>query len=128
MLLEGGRSALDCLAHARLAEAYAELDKIDRANEEILAANTLTSRSQLSPLDALYLDAVTDTVRRNFADAIGTYAEVVQRVPDEGRSAIYRRLWEELTSGPKSADRTSIVEILRATKRGLPEFFARASK
>jgi serine/threonine protein kinase/Tfp pilus assembly protein PilF len=77
------------LAHARLAETYAELDKIDRANEEILTANTLTSRSQLSPLDALYLDAVTGTVRRNFADAIGAYAEVVQRAPGEGRSAAY---------------------------------------
>src|SRR5215510_12012051 len=51
------------LAHARLAQAFAELDNSDRAKDELLAAtSSADNRSSLAPIDALYLDAITATV------------------------------------------------------------------
>jgi Tfp pilus assembly protein PilF len=50
------------LARARLAQAWTELDYLDKAKDELLAAD----RTSLSPSDMLYLDAITATVRRDF--------------------------------------------------------------
>src|ERR1043165_10299885 len=45
------------LARARLAQAWSELDYIDKAKDELLAATTLTrSGATVSPKDALYID------------------------------------------------------------------------
>src|ERR1700741_3221937 len=52
------------LAHARLAQAWAELDYSERAKDELLAATSQNVRSTLSPKDALYLDAIQATVTR----------------------------------------------------------------
>src|SRR4051794_10143997 len=46
------------LAHARLAQAWTELDYTDRAKDEMLAVTSLTDRSSVSPEDALYLEAI----------------------------------------------------------------------
>ena len=71
------------LAHARLAEAWTELDYSDKAKDEtILAASLVPDRSSLSPVDALYLQAITDTTSRNFAGAIKGYTDIVARVPN----------------------------------------------
>ncbi|HEX5731258.1 MAG TPA: protein kinase [Blastocatellia bacterium] len=71
------------LAHARLAEAWAELDYSDKANSEIaLAWSFLPYRSQLSTLDTLYLEAITKTVTRNYANAIESYHKIAQQVPE----------------------------------------------
>lgn len=71
------------LAHARLAEAWMELDYIDKAKDELLRVNELTSdRSLFTPEDALYLDAVSATVRRDFARAIEAYWEIARQQPD----------------------------------------------
>lgn len=71
------------LAHARLAEAWAELDYLDRSKDELLTAGSLVpERKVLSPLDALYLDAVTTTARREFAEAVKAYEEIVRLSPD----------------------------------------------
>src|SRR5574341_563403 len=59
------------LAHARLADAFMELDYFDKAKDEILRASELTpNRSVLSKVDNQYLDALTATVRRNFPAAV----------------------------------------------------------
>lgn len=72
------------LAHARLAEAWTELDYSSRAMNELLRVSELTpDRSRLAPVDALYLDAVKATVRRDFARAIDAYSEIAQRQPDQ---------------------------------------------
>ncbi len=72
------------LARARLAQAWTELDYTERAKDELLAVSRLTSRSSLSPPDALYLDAVLATVTRQFGDAIKAYTEIAKLSPDEG--------------------------------------------
>ena len=48
------------LAHARLAEAWMELDYSDRAKDELLRVGELSpDRSLFTTVDALYLDAIT---------------------------------------------------------------------
>src|ERR1044072_256566 len=72
------------LAHARLAQAWAELDYSERAKDELLAATSQNVRSSLSPKDALYLDAIRATVTRKFGDAINSYTELAKLAPDDG--------------------------------------------
>lgn len=78
------------LAHARLAEAYTELDYSDKANHEILRARSLVpDLSRMQPLDALYLQAITSTVLRDFAPAIRSYQQLAQQVPDNEKAQVY---------------------------------------
>ena len=78
------------LAHARLAEAWTELDYGDKAKDEtILAGSLVRDRSSLSPLDSLYLQAITDTISRNFGNAIKGYSEIVNLVPDTDKAYAY---------------------------------------
>jgi hypothetical protein len=59
------------------------------------------------------------------------YADAFDALPSAARSAIYRRMWEVLSGqemGPRylrltPEDRRAIVEILRDTKEGLPDYF-----
>lgn len=69
------------LAHARLAQAWTELDYTERAKDELLS--TSGDRSQLSPRDGLYLDAITAMVSRRFRDAVTAYTEIVKLAPRE---------------------------------------------
>lgn len=67
------------LAHARLAQAWAELDFTDRAKDELLSAD----RASLSPVDSLYLNAITATVRRDFESAVKDYDRIAKALPDQ---------------------------------------------
>jgi serine/threonine protein kinase/Tfp pilus assembly protein PilF len=72
------------LAHARLAEAWMELDYSDRAKDELLRVGELTpDRSLYTPVEGLYLDAITSIVRRDFPRAIAAYSEIVRVQPDQ---------------------------------------------
>ena len=78
------------LAHARLAEAYMEMDAGDRAKEEILAAISLVpQRTALPNLDALYLDALASTVRRELTAAIEDYQEIAEQSPEPEKASAY---------------------------------------
>jgi serine/threonine protein kinase/Tfp pilus assembly protein PilF len=70
------------LAHARLAECWTELDSSDRAKDELIRAKDLVpDRSVLATVDGLRLQAVTDTVQRDFAKAVGDYVALASSVP-----------------------------------------------
>ena len=71
------------LAHARLAQAWAELDYSERAKDELLAATDQNVRSSLSPKDTMYLDAIRATVTRKFGDAINSYTELAKLSPED---------------------------------------------
>ena len=78
------------LAHARLAEAWTELDYADKAKDELLRVSALVpDRSVLAPRDQLYLQAITATVSRDFKSAIGKYTEVVRQVPEPEKPYAY---------------------------------------
>jgi serine/threonine protein kinase/Tfp pilus assembly protein PilF len=65
------------LAHARLAEAWAELDYTDKAKDEgLLVTRLVPDRSALPKLDALYLEAINATLSRDFPAAIKSYGEI----------------------------------------------------
>jgi serine/threonine protein kinase/Flp pilus assembly protein TadD len=72
------------LAHARLAEAWMELDFLERAQSEMLIADTLETDSP-SPTreDALYFRAVRATVGHRLADAVKAYEELARLNPDQ---------------------------------------------
>jgi hypothetical protein len=64
------------------------------------------------------------------------YTEAFDALPADARAMVYERLWEIL-SGKESdkvyyvlsvADRRAIVEILRETKKGLPDYFQTITK
>ncbi|MGH9900863.1 MAG: protein kinase domain-containing protein, partial [Pyrinomonadaceae bacterium] len=72
------------LAHAALAEAWTELDYIDRAREELVRVSALVpDHSVLPQLDALYLNAIRFTALREFGRAAESYAEVARLRPGE---------------------------------------------
>ena len=71
------------LAHARLAEAWMEMDYLERAQDKMLAATMLVPNLAALPQeDALYFDAVRFTVGRNHKDAVKKYEEIVRLKPD----------------------------------------------
>ncbi len=59
------------------------------------------------------------------------YSEAFDGMPPLAKDAVYRRLWHVLSGQERSkpyaqislADRRAIVEILRETKKGLPDYF-----
>ncbi|HWS85692.1 MAG TPA: protein kinase [Pyrinomonadaceae bacterium] len=66
------------LARARLAEAFVEMDYLDRAREEMLAVNRLVPDFSIYPrAEALYLEAISATVGREHAAAIAAYEKLV---------------------------------------------------
>lgn len=50
------------------------------------------------------------------------YSPVFDALPAVAKEAVYARMWDVL-SGKSLADRTLVVEILRDTKQGLPDYF-----
>jgi serine/threonine protein kinase/tetratricopeptide (TPR) repeat protein len=70
------------LASARIAEALNELDYTDRAKNELLRIQSLDEQARLATPDRLYLEAITATVRRDFARAIATYRQLVSLEPN----------------------------------------------
>ena len=72
------------LAHARLAEAWKELDYSDKAKDEMLRVNDLVrNHSALTKLDELYLAAINATVTNDFSKAIGYYEQIAKASPDK---------------------------------------------
>ncbi len=72
------------LARARLAQAWIELDYYDKAKDELIAATTIAGdRSSVAPRDALYLDAIAASVRRDFNEAVNFYTQIAQLTPDD---------------------------------------------
>ena len=72
------------LAHARLAQAWTELDYIDKAKDELLAIQGLSRNgAAITDKDALYLDAIRAMVSRDFKGAVKSYSAIVEMSPEE---------------------------------------------
>lgn len=77
------------LAHARLAEAYTELDYTDKAKDELLRVSSLVpDRSQLPRVDGLYLTGINATVTRDFSDAVQAFDELAKLTPEDGHAFV----------------------------------------
>jgi serine/threonine protein kinase/Tfp pilus assembly protein PilF len=78
------------LAHARLAEAWAELDYSDKANREVLRAQSLLHDLPPIPrLERLYLQAITHVVLRELTPAIENYQQITREVPNVEKAHAY---------------------------------------
>jgi tetratricopeptide (TPR) repeat protein len=76
------------MAHARLAEAWLELDYWDKSKDELLLANTLVQNKSALPLtDSLYLEAVAASLRRDQDTAVDLYGKIVAQVDDSAQKA-----------------------------------------
>jgi serine/threonine protein kinase/tetratricopeptide (TPR) repeat protein len=81
------------LAHARLAEAWSELDYADKATHESLRAQSLArDLSRLAPLDSLYLEAITHVVLHEFGAAIESYRRIADLAPASEKAQAYMDL------------------------------------
>ena len=75
------------MAHAYLAEAWYELDYLERAKDELLKA--MASLGSLPAVEQLHLDAIHQTVIGEFKTAVGKYQEISAMVaPDERGGAL----------------------------------------
>jgi len=75
------------MAHAYLAEAWYELDYLERAKDELLKA--MASLDSLPAVEQLHLDAIHQTVIGEFKIAAGKYQEISRIVaPDERGGAL----------------------------------------
>lgn len=75
------------MAHARLAEAWVNLDFDDNAQRELLAATP--GGRQLRPLDRMYLDAIHATVTKDFPAAISIYQQILKSLPPNEKPSGY---------------------------------------
>ena len=77
------------LAHARLAEAWYELDYADKAKDEMLKAQPLGhAPSELSRPDALYLEALHGTMTQDLTGAIKAYSEIARLSPNNAQAYV----------------------------------------
>ncbi|MGA2739835.1 MAG: protein kinase [Bryobacteraceae bacterium] len=75
------------MAHAYLAEAWYELDYLERAKDELL--KTMSARESLPEAEGLHLDAIRQTVTGDFQAAADRFQEVSTLVtPDERGGAL----------------------------------------
>ena len=75
------------MAHARLAEAWYDLDFQGSAQQELLIA--LPERNRLSPLDRMYLDAIRATVAGDSSASLNTYKQILAQLPSSARASGY---------------------------------------
>jgi tetratricopeptide (TPR) repeat protein/tRNA A-37 threonylcarbamoyl transferase component Bud32 len=100
------------LAHARYAEALMELDYVDKAKDELLKVSALApDRSALTQIDALYLDAITATVRHDFPHAVEAYDQIARLSPNQPQ--VYVDLGRALENNEET--KKAIESYLKAT-------------
>ena len=72
------------MAHARLSEAWYELDYADKAKDEMLKAQPVGESSWSLPrLDELHVQAIHSTITQDFGGAIKAYVEVTRLLPND---------------------------------------------
>ena len=102
------------LAHARLAEAWMELDYADKAKTELLKASSLVpDRSILPNAERHYMDAISATATRNYAAAVAAYREIARLTPE--RPQVYVDLGRALEKSDQIDE--AIKNYLEATNR-----------
>jgi len=75
------------MAHARLAEAWADLDFQGNAQRELLIA--LPDQRRLAPFDRTYLNAIRATVTRDFSGAVNLYRRILGKLPASAKPSGY---------------------------------------
>jgi tetratricopeptide (TPR) repeat protein/predicted Ser/Thr protein kinase len=106
------------LAHARLAEAWLELDYADQAKDEMLRAAPLGASSRLGRVEQLYLEALHLTMTGDFAGAVEKYRDIVRRTPEDDKANAFVDLGRALEKNEKLKE---AVESYREATRRQPQ-------
>jgi tetratricopeptide (TPR) repeat protein/predicted Ser/Thr protein kinase len=106
------------MAHARLAEAWLELDYTDQAKEEMLRATPPGATARLSGVEQLYLEALQLTMTGDFAGAVEKYRDIVGRTPEDDKANAYVDLGRACEKNEKLKD---AVESYREATRRQPQ-------
>lgn len=77
------------LAHASLADAFGELDFSGQAEREILIATSSSQVDSLSDRDKAYLEAVRNTLIRNYSAAVQNYEAILNQLPGNQKGPGY---------------------------------------
>lgn len=77
------------LAHARLAEVWTELDYTDKAKDELINLDPATTHSSLSSVDMARLQAIMNTIKRDFPKVVENYHSLVGMVADQDKAYAY---------------------------------------
>lgn len=107
------------LAHATLADAWAELDYIGKAKDEMLKTSELAAKWRLPSRDAKYVDAVRSALTFNYRGSLEDYRAILDSLPQRDKPYGYvdaGRAYE------KSGDIAKAIESYRVAARLAPEF------
>jgi tetratricopeptide (TPR) repeat protein len=74
------------LGHARLADAWSELDFAGRAQKEMLLASAPESERNLPALDRMYIEAVRSTLTHDYATAVKQYQAILDALPAQEKA------------------------------------------
>jgi serine/threonine protein kinase len=77
------------LGHARLADAWSELDFAGRAQQEMLLASAPESEQNLPVLDRMYIEATRSTLTRDFGTAVKECASILDALPEQEKAYGY---------------------------------------
>ena len=110
-----GRDPQFSMAHARLAEAYLELDLTDKAREEMLRAAPPGASPVLSRVERLYLHALQLTLTGDFPGAAAIYRDLLARAPADEKANAYLDLGRAYEKDEKLAEATEAYR--QATRR-----------
>src|SRR2546423_4293211 len=76
-------------AHARLAEAYGEINNTEAAQQELLRVTPLVKSRPLTTADAGYLEAIGATITRDFPAAISSYQKILNQASAADKGTAY---------------------------------------
>ncbi|MGA2268456.1 MAG: protein kinase [Bryobacteraceae bacterium] len=107
------------MAHARLAEAWLELDYADKAKEEMLRAAPPGASSRPARAEQLYLQAVHLTLTDDFAAAVEKYREIMGRTPADEKANAYVDLGRAYE---KNENLKQAVECYQEATRRQPQY------
>jgi tetratricopeptide (TPR) repeat protein len=103
------------MAHARLAEAWLELDYADQARDEMLRAAPPGASSRLGRTERLYLEALQLTMTGDFAGAVERYRDIARRTPEADKANAYVDLGRACEKNEKLKD--ALESYREATRR-----------
>jgi len=93
------------LAHARLAEAWVELEMPEKASQEMILAQR-EDNSGLWKLDRLQIEAIGFTITREFAEAAGRYEQMRKLAPQDADLDVdLGRAYEKAAQPAKAIER-----------------------
>jgi serine/threonine protein kinase len=77
------------LAHARLAQAWGDLDFTGAAEHEMLLASTPERQQNLSEMDQRYINAVRNTLTHDFDGSVREYSSILSKLPEDQKGFGY---------------------------------------